>query len=142
MFSTERVEKECSLPPGVAEGHLSRIVGSLGMALSTGRLRVGVDVSLALLPGLAWESCSSPLQAWTSTRLSYQLEKEMATHSSILAWRTPWTEEPGWLQSSPNMMEDNFLKLIFIGVELIYYVVLVSVYSKVSQLHVYIYPFF
>ena len=27
------------------------------------------------------------------------LEKEMATHSSILAWRVPWTEEPGGLQS-------------------------------------------
>ena len=27
------------------------------------------------------------------------LEKEMAIHSSILAWRIPWTEEPGWLQS-------------------------------------------
>ena len=27
------------------------------------------------------------------------LEKRMATHSSILAWRTPWTEEPGGLQS-------------------------------------------
>ena len=27
------------------------------------------------------------------------LEKEMATHSSILAWRTPWTEQPGGLQS-------------------------------------------
>ena len=27
------------------------------------------------------------------------LEKEMATHSSILAWKIPWTEEPGWLQS-------------------------------------------
>ena len=27
------------------------------------------------------------------------LEKWMATHSSILAWRTPWTEEPGMLQS-------------------------------------------
>ena len=26
------------------------------------------------------------------------LEKEMATHSSILAWETPWTEEPGGLQ--------------------------------------------
>ena len=26
-------------------------------------------------------------------------EKEMATHSSILAWRIPWTEEPGELQS-------------------------------------------
>ena len=27
------------------------------------------------------------------------LEKEVATHSSILAWRIPWTEEPGRLQS-------------------------------------------
>ena len=27
------------------------------------------------------------------------LEKEMATHPSILAWRVPWTEEPGGLQS-------------------------------------------
>ena len=27
------------------------------------------------------------------------LEKEMATHSSIIAWETPWTEEPGGLQT-------------------------------------------
>ena len=27
------------------------------------------------------------------------LEKEMVTHSSIRAWRIPWTEEPGGLQS-------------------------------------------
>ena len=27
------------------------------------------------------------------------LEKEMATHSSILAWEIPWTEDPGWLWS-------------------------------------------
>ena len=27
------------------------------------------------------------------------LEKEIATHSSILAWEIPWTEEPGGLQS-------------------------------------------
>ena len=27
------------------------------------------------------------------------LENEMATHSSILAWKIPWTEEPGGLQS-------------------------------------------
>ena len=27
------------------------------------------------------------------------LREEMATHSSILAWRVPWTEEPGGLQS-------------------------------------------
>ena len=29
----------------------------------------------------------------------YPLEKGMETHSSILAWRIPWTEEPGMLQS-------------------------------------------
>ena len=28
------------------------------------------------------------------------LEKEMASHSSVLAWRIPWTEEPGGLQST------------------------------------------
>ena len=28
------------------------------------------------------------------------MEKEMATHSSILTWKTPWTEEPGGLQST------------------------------------------
>ena len=28
------------------------------------------------------------------------LEKEMATHCSVLAWRIPWTEEPGGLQST------------------------------------------
>ena len=27
------------------------------------------------------------------------LEKEMATHSSTLAWKSPWTEEPGRIQS-------------------------------------------
>ena len=29
----------------------------------------------------------------------YALKEGMATHSSILAWRIPWTEEPGGLQS-------------------------------------------
>ena len=31
-------------------------------------------------------------------RIRY-LEEEMATHCSVLAWRVPWTEEPGGLQS-------------------------------------------
>ena len=30
---------------------------------------------------------------------NYTLEEKMATHSSILAWNIPWTEEPGGLQS-------------------------------------------
>ena len=31
-----------------------------------------------------------------SLSLEGSLEEEMATQSSILAWETPWTEEPGW----------------------------------------------
>ena len=39
-------------------------------------------------------------ETWVqSLRQEDPLEKEMATHSSILAWRIPWTEEPGGLQS-------------------------------------------
>jgi len=36
------------------------------------------------VPSLGWED---------------SLEEEMATHSSILAWKVPWIEEPGGLQS-------------------------------------------
>ena len=34
------------------------------------------------------------------------LEREVATHSSILAWRIPWTEEPGGLQSMGSRQFD------------------------------------
>ena len=45
-----------------------------------------------------------PLPAMRETRVRFlgqegPLEKEMATHSSILAWRIPWREEPGGQQS-------------------------------------------
>ena len=33
------------------------------------------------------------------------LEKEMATHSSILAWEIPWTEETGGLQSRKSQIQ-------------------------------------
>ena len=36
---------------------------------------------------------------WETQVQEDPLKKEMATHSSILSWRTPWTEEPGGLQS-------------------------------------------
>ena len=39
------------------------------------------------------------LRDFTFTFHLRALEKEMATHSSVLAWRIPWTEEPGGLQS-------------------------------------------
>ena len=38
------------------------------------------------------------------------LEKEMATHSNILAWRVPWTEEPGGLQSMGLQKSQTRLK--------------------------------
>ena len=68
----------------------------------------------------AWGFCSSPghwplwcqhcearaiadqlqcLFPWLYVHLSMFLEKGMVTHSSILAWRIPWTEEPAGLQS-------------------------------------------
>ena len=39
------------------------------------------------------------------------LEKEMATHSSILAWEIPWTEEPGGLQSMGSQELDTKTKM-------------------------------
>ena len=40
------------------------------------------------------------LSDFTFTFHIHALEKEMATHSSVLAWRIPGTEEPGWLPST------------------------------------------
>ena len=40
------------------------------------------------------------------------LEKEMATHSSILAWRIPWTEELGGLQSTGRKESDTTERLL------------------------------
>ena len=41
------------------------------------------------------------------------LEKEMATHSNILAWRIPWMEEPGRLQSMELQESDKTERLHF-----------------------------
>ena len=35
----------------------------------------------------------------------HALEEEMATHSSVLAWEIPWTEEPGGLQSMASQSQ-------------------------------------
>ena len=69
----------------------------------------------SLFTGLKWnaslifESMASLVAQWYRINLQMQgtwvsslgqedpLEKEMATHSSILAWEIPWTEEPGRL---------------------------------------------
>ena len=43
------------------------------------------------------------------------LEKEMATHSSILAWKIPWTEEPGGLHSNGVAESDTTERRDFTG---------------------------
>ena len=59
--------------------------------------------------GKQWRQCQT-LFSWAPKSLqmvtaamklkdAYSLEKEMATHSSFLAWKIPWTVEPGRLQS-------------------------------------------
>ena len=58
------------------------------------------------MDGGAWQAAVHEV-AKSPTRLSdftftfhfHALEKEMATHSSTLAWKIPWTEEPGGLES-------------------------------------------
>ena len=40
---------------------------------------------------------------WSDSELLVWLEKAMATHSSTLAWKIPWTVEPGGLQSMGSL---------------------------------------
>ena len=54
--------------------------------------------------GVQWVKNPPAMQETLETRVPSlgqedPLEEEMATHSCILTWRTPWTEEPGRLQS-------------------------------------------
>ena len=59
------------------------------------------------LPGLPWwlsgkvSTCNAGVAGDMGATLGQEdpLEEGMVTHSSILAWRITWTEEPGWLQS-------------------------------------------
>ena len=109
-------------------GHLMRRVDSLEKTLMLGGIGVrrrrgqprmtwldgitdSMDVSLSELRELvmdreAWRAVihgvaksQTRLSDFTSTFQFHALEKEMATHASVLAWRIPWTEKPGGLQS-------------------------------------------
>ena len=72
---------------------------------------LGIYLEKAMAPHsstkIPWMEEPGRLQSMGSLRLSdftftfhfHALEKEMATHSSVLAWRIPWMEEPGRLPS-------------------------------------------
>ena len=51
------------------------------------------------------------------------LEKEMATHSSILAWEIPWTEEPGGLQSIGHKESDTTEQLTHTVLQGLFFIV-------------------
>ena len=67
------------------------------------------------------------------------LEKRMATHSSILAWRIPWTEKPGGVQSTGSPRVRNywvtdtfFFHFIFINLKLLFIMFIVPRFSQFS----------
>ena len=64
---------------------------------------------LKCLPGM-WETLVRSL-SWEDP-----LEKEMATHSSTLAWRIPWREEPGRLQSMGLQSQTRLSDFTFFNV--------------------------
>ena len=57
------------------------------------------DINLPFLGDSAGKESACKETQVQSLGQKIPLEKGMATHSSILAWRIPWTEEPGRLQS-------------------------------------------
>ena len=62
-------------------------------------------------------------QVW-SLGLEDPLEKEMATHSSILAWRIPWTEEPGRLRSMGlQRVRHNWASKTFTSINVTHFIV-------------------
>ena len=91
---------------------------NLQLALNIHGCSASVDLSndrlyssVVLLPGKSMDGgvrqavvhgvtkSQTRLSDFTFTFYFHALEKEMATHFSILAWNIPWTEEPGGLQS-------------------------------------------
>ena len=62
---------------------------------------IGTEIHTRLYPGgLVVKNLPAKLETQVqSLGLEEPLEKGMATHSSILAWRIPWAEEPGGTQS-------------------------------------------
>ena len=83
--------------------HLYILVWASQVALVVKNLPVSIEDVKRRVRSLVWED---------------PLEKEMATHSSILAWRIAWTEEPGGLQSlglqTADMTEATYIAHILV----------------------------
>ena len=93
-----------------------------GRLQSTGSQRLGHDLAIKPPPGITSlvaqtvKHLPTMWETWVQS-LSQEdlLEKAMATHSSILAWKIPWMEEPGKLQSMQLQSQtrlSNFTSLL------------------------------
>ena len=81
---------------GLLPGSATVLVCGLGLKLPFSLDRVGPGVKLGDLP--CWR-LPVPIIFGPIPPPHDLLEKGMATHSTIFAWRIPWTKEPGGLQS-------------------------------------------
>ena len=63
---------------------------------------------------LRWWSLPAERETWVrSLDREHPLERGMATHSSILAWRIPWMEEPGRLQSMGSQSQTDWATSLY-----------------------------
>ena len=71
-------------------------------------LKEHLDVFIAILVAQTVKNLPATQETWVRS-LGWEdpPEEGMATHSSILAWRIPWTEEPGGLQSMGSQESDT-----------------------------------
>ena len=75
-----------------------------------GRNSVSYTLSMGFPGGSVIKNLPVMQEMWVrSLGQEDPLEKEMATHSRILAWKIPWTEEPGGLQSME--LQKNWIQL-------------------------------
>ena len=129
--------------PGVGGAWWAAIYGVAQSRTRLKRLSSSSRASLVAqrlkhLPGM-WETLLWFL-SWEDT-----LEKEMATHSSTLAWRIPWREEPGRLQSMGSQSQTRLMDFTFL---LIYrslfnpLSVRVVCYTAINNMHLHIWNSF
>ena len=103
-------EKSISLPFSLSRGSLhvlacgffpdSNHITPISASAVTSSLTIILTSCFTSLVAKTVKNLPAMQETWLQS-LGWEdlLEKEMATHSSVLAWRVPWTEEPGGLQS-------------------------------------------
>ena len=87
------------LEPDILECEVKWDLGSITMNKARGGDGIPVELFQILKYDGIKELHSICQQIWKNSAVVTELEKVMDPHSSILAWKIPWTEEPGTLYS-------------------------------------------